>query len=186
IGVRVPRPTDGLERVEAERQGVIHVATPGPVGFCGLLVARLLGIPLVGSYHTELGPYALHLTSDALVADALNLYVDWFYRQCARVLAPTSAIGAALTARGYRQVGVWGRGVDSELFGPERRSEELRRELLGSEGKIMLLSVGRLSTEKRIGVLLDAYALMSRERRDVRLVIAGGGPARRELELTAP
>ena len=186
IDLRFPLPTDVLERVEAERPDVIHVATPGPVGLCGLLVARLLGIPLVGSYHTELGPYALHLTSDALVADALNLYVDWFYRQCARVLAPTSAIGAALTARGYRDVGVWGRGVDSELFGPERRNDKLRRELLDSEGKILILSVGRLSTEKRIGVLLDAYALMSRERRDVRLVIAGDGPARRELELTAP
>jgi glycosyltransferase involved in cell wall biosynthesis len=186
IDLRFPLPTDVLAKVEAARPDIVHVATPGPVGFCGLLVARLLGIPLVGSYHTELGPYALHLTRDALVAEALDLYVDWFYRQCATVLAPTSLVGAALAARGYREVGVWGRGVDSEQFGPERRSEDLRRELLGPDGEIMLLSVGRLSTEKRIGVLLDAYALLTRERRDVRLVIAGDGPARRELELTAP
>jgi glycosyltransferase involved in cell wall biosynthesis len=186
IDLRFPLPTDVLEQVEAQRPDIVHVATPGPVGVCGLLVARLLGIPLVGSYHTELGPYALHLTSDALVADALSLYVDWFYRQCATVLAPTRPVGAALTARGYREVEVWGRGVDSEQFGPEHRSEELRRELLGPDGEILLLSVGRLSTEKRIGVLLDAYALVTRERRDVRLVVAGDGPARRELELTAP
>jgi glycosyltransferase involved in cell wall biosynthesis/predicted metal-dependent phosphoesterase TrpH len=186
IELRFPLPTDVLERVEAERPDIIHVATPGPVGFCGLLVARVLGIPLVGSYHTELGPYALHLTRDALVADALGLYVDWFYRQCATVLAPTSAVGASLTSPGYREVGVWGRGVDAELFGPERRNDELRRQLLGPDGRILLLSVGRLSEEKRIGVLLDAFALASRERRDVRLVVAGDGPARRELEHTAP
>jgi glycosyltransferase involved in cell wall biosynthesis/predicted metal-dependent phosphoesterase TrpH len=186
IDLRFPLSTDVLELVEVERPDVVHVATPGPVGFCGLLVARLLGIPLVGSYHTELGPYALHLTRDVLVADALNLYVDWFYRQCATVLAPTGAVGAALTARGYRDVGVWGRGVDSELFGPERRNDELRRELLGPDGRVLLLSVGRLSAEKRIGVLLDAFALLTRERRDVRLTVAGDGPARRELELTAP
>jgi glycosyltransferase involved in cell wall biosynthesis/predicted metal-dependent phosphoesterase TrpH len=186
IDLRFPLPTDVLEQVEAERPDVVHVATPGPVGFCGLLVARVLGIPLVGSYHTELGPYALHLTRDALVADAINLYVDWFYRQCAAVLAPTSAVGASLTTRSYREVGVWGRGVDAELFGPERRNDELRRSLLRPEGNVLLLSVGRLSSEKRIGVLLDAFALVSRERRDVRLVIAGDGPARRELEHTAP
>ena len=49
-----------------------------------------------------------------------------------------------------------------------------------------MLSVGRLSHEKRVGVLLDAYALVCRERSDVRLAIAGDGPARRELERTAP
>jgi glycosyltransferase involved in cell wall biosynthesis/predicted metal-dependent phosphoesterase TrpH len=186
IDLRFPLPTDVLERVEAERPDVIHVATPGPVGFCGLLVARLLGIPIVGSYHTELGPYALHLTRDALVAEALDVYVDWFYRQCATVLAPTCAVAASLAARGYREVGVWGRGVDSGLFEPERRSQELRDELLGPDGEILLLSVGRLSAEKRVGVLLDAFAHVTRQRRGVRLVVAGDGPARRELEHTAP
>jgi glycosyltransferase involved in cell wall biosynthesis/predicted metal-dependent phosphoesterase TrpH len=185
IDLRFPLPMDALERIDAERPDIVHVATPGPVGLCGLLVARLLGIPVVGSYHTELGPYALHLTRDALVAQAIDVYVDWFYRQCATVLAPTGGVAAALTERGYPAVGVWGRGVDSQLFGPEHRNEELRRELLG-DGELLLLSVGRLSQEKRIGVLLDAYALMTRERRDVRLVIAGDGPARRELELTTP
>ena len=47
-----------------------------------------LGLPLVGSYHTELGPYALHLTRDLLVAEAFDRYVEWFYRQCALVLGP--------------------------------------------------------------------------------------------------
>jgi glycosyltransferase involved in cell wall biosynthesis len=186
IDLRFPLPTDVLERVEAQRPDIVHVATPGPVGFCGLLVARLLGIPLVGSYHTELGPYALHLTRDTLVAEALDVYVDWFYRQCATVLAPTRAVATSLVARSYPKVGVWGRGVDSGLFGPERRNDELRQELLGPDGQVLLLSVGRLSAEKRIGVLLDAFALVTRERRDVRLVVAGDGPARHELELTAP
>ena len=185
IDLRFPLPTDVLDRIEAERPDVIQVATPGPVGVCGLAVARLVGIPVVGSYHTELGPYALHLTHDALVADAIDVYVDWFYRQCGTVLAPTRQVAEALRARGLRNVGVWGRGVDSERFGPERRDEELRRRLLGEDGGVLVLSVGRLSQEKRIGVLLDAYAVASRGRPDVRLVVAGDGPARRELERTA-
>ncbi len=186
IDLRFPLPTEVLARVEQERPDVIHVATPGPVGLCGLLVARVLGIPVVGSYHTELGPYALHLTRDALVANATDIYVDWFYRQCATVLAPTRGVAAALAARGYPEVGVWGRGVDCERFSPAHRSQELRRSLLGDNGEVLLLSVGRVSEEKRIGVLLDAFAFLSRERGDVRLAIVGDGPARRGLEQTAP
>jgi glycosyltransferase involved in cell wall biosynthesis/predicted metal-dependent phosphoesterase TrpH len=186
IDLRFPLPTDVLACVEQQRPEVVHVATPGPAGLCGLAVARLVGIPVVGSYHTELGPFALHLTRDALVADAIGLYVDWFYRQCATVLAPTRHVADALAARGYPEVGVWGRGVDAELFDPRRRSDELRRGLLERDEGVLCLSVGRLSEEKRVGVLLDAFALALRSRPDLRLVVAGDGPARRELERTAP
>ena len=185
LDLRFPLPTDVLECIEEQRPDVIHVATPGPVGFCGLVVGRLLGVPVIGSYHTELGPYALHLTRDLLVAEAMDVYVDWFYGRCATVLAPTRNVADALTARGLADVGVWGRGVDTDLFTPERRDEELRERLLG-DGDQLILSVGRLSQEKRIGVLLDAFARVSRIRPNARLVVVGDGPARRELERTAP
>jgi phosphatidylinositol alpha 1,6-mannosyltransferase len=149
------------------------------------VVARLLGVPVIGSYHTELGPYALHLTRDLLVAEAMEVYVDWFYGRCATVLAPTRGVAEALTARGLPDVGVWGRGVDTDLFAPERRDEDLRRRLLDG-GDLLILSVGRLSQEKRIGILLDAFARVSRVRPKARLVVVGEGPARRELERTAP
>jgi glycosyltransferase involved in cell wall biosynthesis/predicted metal-dependent phosphoesterase TrpH len=185
LDLRFPLPTDVLECIELQRPDVIHVATPGPVGFCGLAVARLLGVPVVGSYHTELGPYALHLTRDLIVAEATEVYVDWFYTRCATVLAPTSGVADALSARGMPDVRVWGRGVDTDLFTPERRDPDLRERLLDG-GELLVLSVGRLSHEKRIGVLLDAFARLSRARPEARLVVVGEGPARRELERTAP
>jgi phosphatidylinositol alpha 1,6-mannosyltransferase len=185
LELRFPLPTQVLELVEQERPDVVHVATPGPVGLCGLAVGRLLGIPVVGSYHTELGPYALHLTRDLLVAQALEVYVDWFYRQCACTLAPTEQVASALTARGLARVAVWGRGVDCTRFTPRRRDERLRRRLLDG-GDLLLLSVGRLSLEKRVTVLLDAFARLSRVERGARLVVVGDGPALPELERTAP
>jgi glycosyltransferase involved in cell wall biosynthesis/predicted metal-dependent phosphoesterase TrpH len=185
LDLRFPLPTDVLDCIEEQRPDVVHVATPGPVGFCGLAVARILGIPVVGSYHTELGPYALHLTRDLLVAEATEVYVDWFYGRCATVLAPTGGVADALSARGLADVGVWGRGVDADLFTPERRDDELRERLLDG-GDLLILSVGRLSHEKRIGVLLDAFARVSCARPGARLVVVGDGPARREFERTAP
>ena len=175
-----------LARVEQEDPDVIHVATPGPVGLCGLAAAKLLGLPLVGSYHTELGAYALHLTRDQIVAEATELYVDWFYRQCKCVLAPTLAVADALAARGFGdRLTVWGRGVDAELFSPRHRSPA-RREALLDGGDLLLLSVGRVSPEKRVDQLVRAYAALREEQPGLRLAIAGDGPARAELESSAP
>ncbi len=186
IELNFPLLTKVLARVEAESPDVIHVATPGPVGLCGLAAARLLELPLVGSYHTELGPYALHLTKDALVSDTLSLYVDWFYRQCTHVLAPTHAVAAQLRSRGLDgRVGVWGRGVDAALFNPDRRSEE-RRRLLLERGELLFLSVGRVSQEKRLDVLLNAFERVRAHVPSARLVIAGDGPARESFQERAP
>jgi glycosyltransferase involved in cell wall biosynthesis len=188
LDLRFPLVTDVLARVEELRPDVVHLATPGPVGVCGLVAAKLLDIPVVGSYHTELGPYALHLTRDLLVAQAMDLWVEWFYRQCRTVLAPTHAIADALRARGHADVRVWGRGVDADRFAPHKRSEVIRDQLLGGPGRggVLLLSVGRLSHEKRVDVLLDAYRRLRERAPDARLAVVGDGPARAELEAAAP
>ena len=184
LDMRVPSLTQVLAFVEAEQPDAIHVATPGPVGLCGLAAATALGLPLVGSYHTELGPYALHLTRDLLVADAFDRYVEWFYARCALVLGPTGAVAEALARKGLA-ASVWGRGVDTSRFTPERRDEELRAGHLGG-GNILLLHVGRLSAEKRVDVLLAAFARLRDSLPGARLVLAGDGPGRPAFEADAP
>lgn len=184
LDMRVPSLTQVLAFVEREAPDVIHVATPGPVGLCGLAAAKTLGLPLVGSYHTELGPYALHLTRDLLVAEAFDRYVDWFYRQCALVLGPTAAVADSLARKGMT-TSVWGRGVDTVRFTPARRDEALRARLLG-DGNVLLLFVGRLSAEKRVDVLLDAFARLGAAMPGARLVLAGEGPSRADFEARAP
>ena len=180
-----PSLLDVLERVQHEAPDVVQLATPGPVGLCGLIVAKLLGIPDVGSYHTELGPYTLHLTRDLLVAEAIGLYVDWFYGRCDRVLAPTQSVADALTERGVTtQPVLWSRGVDPDHFTALRRRPELRADLLKG-GELLLLSVGRLSAEKRLDVLLRAFAIAREKDPGLRLAIVGDGPARQDLETAA-
>src|SRR5262245_764957 len=186
IELRFPNFVTVLRHVEREAPDVIHLATPGPVGASGLAAATLLGIPVVGSYHTELGPYALHLTRDLVVAETMGMYVDWFYRRCEVVLAPTRSVADALVERGVaKEAAVWGRGVDATWFTPSRRREELRKSLLDG-GDTLLLSVGRVSPEKRLAVLLAAFERAARDEPGLRLAIVGDGPARDVLEETAP
>jgi glycosyltransferase involved in cell wall biosynthesis len=186
LDLRIPSFTEVLAYVEREQPDVVHVATPGPVGLCGLAAAKALAIPVVGSYHTEFGPYALHLTRDLLVSEALDHYVDWFYRQCALVLGPTRAVADALERKGLAgRTGVWGRGVDASRFDPARRDDGLRSRLLGDDANLVLF-VGRVSHEKRVDVLLQAATLLKEEPARIRFVVAGEGPHRAELEPVAP
>jgi len=183
IELRFPLVTDVLARLEADAPDLVHVATPGPIGVTGLLAARLLGLPTVGSYHTELGPYALQLTRDPIVAELTGRFVDWFYRQCDLVLAPTHTVMSSLAARGTaKRILVWGRGVDTGQFSPAHRDEGLRDSLLDG-GNTLLLYVGRVSDEKRIDVLLDAFRRLGP---GARLVVVGDGPARSRLEEGTP
>lgn len=185
IALCFPDLLDVLDSVGRLQPDVIHVATPGPVGLSGLVVARLLGIPVVGSYHTELGPYTLHLTRDLVMAQAMGLYVDWFYGRCDIVLAPTRVVADSLVERRVtRNPILWGRGVDTDFFTPLRRRRQLRDDLLG-DGELLLLSVSRLSAEKRIDVLLTAFADAQAELPGLRLAVVGDGPERTALERRA-
>ncbi len=104
---------------------VIHVCSPGPVGVAGALVSRGLGVPLVGSYHTELTAYAGLRSGEQGVADAMALGVSAFYRTCDLVLSPSPASDAALAAIGIAatKVARWDRGVDSGRFDPALRGQ---------------------------------------------------------------
>jgi glycosyltransferase involved in cell wall biosynthesis len=186
IELNMPSLTEVIAYVEREEPDAIHLATPGPMGLCGLAAAKLLSIPVVGSYHTEFGLQALRLTQDLLVSEGLDRFVEWFYRQCDLVLGPTKAVTAALEQKGLeRRTAVWGRGVDGALFTPARRDEEARAQLLG-DGDVLALYVGRVSSDKRVEILLQAARLTERTGPDVRFVIAGDGPARELLAADAP
>ena len=186
IELNVPSFTEVIAYVEREAPDVVHVATPGPLGLSGLAAAKALSIPLVGSYHTQLGLQALRLTQDVLVSEALDRFVEWFYGQCRTVLAPTNGVAAALELKGLEgRTAVWGRGVDATVFTPARRDEHLRSELAGG-ADVLALYVGRVSSDKRVEVLLESAQLLERTGAGVRFVIAGDGPARRLLEPEAP
>jgi len=182
IHLRIPSFSQVLDYVERQEPDVVQVATPGPVGLCGLAAAKALEIPVVGSYHTEFGPYALHLTRDLLVSEGLDRYVDWFYRQCAIVLGPTRSVADALERKGLSgRTGVWGRGVDGDRFNPANRDAELREKLLDG-AQVLALYVGRVSHEKRVDLLSRVADLVG----PVKFVVAGDGPQREALEAAAP
>ena len=160
----------------------LHTATPGPIGLAALLTARILKLPLYGTYHTQIPQYVGKLTDDTAMEDLTWKYILWYYNQCDVTYAPSQSTADELIAHGLpaHKVRVYPRGVDTVLFTPGRRNGFLKR-FTRREG-LKLLYVGRISKEKNLDLLADAFERLHREHPDVTLVLAGDGPYRAELE----
>jgi glycosyltransferase involved in cell wall biosynthesis/predicted metal-dependent phosphoesterase TrpH len=158
------------------RFDAVHVCSPGPAGVSGALIGRALGLPLLGSYHTELTAYAGLRSGDERVAGAMALAVSTFYGACDVVLSPSPAADEALAAIGAAPERVlrWDRGVDTSRFYPALRSAR-RRETID------VLYSGRITQEKGVELLADAFVAARSQEPRLRLLLAGGGPEQERL-----
>ncbi|HET9739256.1 MAG TPA: glycosyltransferase, partial [Solirubrobacteraceae bacterium] len=89
----VPAVVDALTE---GRYHLLHVCTPGPAGAAALLTARLLGLPVAGSHHTELEAYAALRAGDPLLAAGVRAALAAFYGQCRVVLSPSETADRGL------------------------------------------------------------------------------------------
>ncbi len=187
LQIGVPSLSAAVQTLAEGEFDLIHVCSPGPVGVVGALVSRGLGVPLLGSYHTELTAYAGLRSGERRVADAIAAGVRAFYGACDLVLSPSPASDDALAGIGVERARVarWDRGVDTARFDPALRELGLRELAAGGEAKpdgaIDVLYAGRITREKGADLLADAFlAARARDQR-LRLVLVGGGPEEQRL-----
>ncbi len=149
------------------------------MGIAGLIAGRMLGLPVIAQYHTEVAEYAGRMTGLPFVRDLVGPLVGWFYRQAELCLAPSEAVVQRLLALGVpaERVRRIRRGVDLELFQPARRDRGvLARFGVGDGDGPVALYVGRLSKEKNLDALGRAWAEVHAARPDARLLVVGEGP----------
>jgi glycosyltransferase involved in cell wall biosynthesis len=172
-----------LRRLNEFQPDIVHIVDPVVLGATGLAVARLLNKPIVSSYHTNLAAYCGHLGMPFLTKPTWS-YTRFLHNQCALTFCPSPSTAAALQSHGFERLRIWPRGIDTSLFRPACRSQELRASWLAGrsdpERKTVLLYVGRVSWEKNLRLLIQAYRAMDHER--CHLVIVGDGPAHAEVE----
>ncbi|HEY6355146.1 MAG TPA: glycosyltransferase [Burkholderiaceae bacterium] len=187
LRIGVPSLSAAVQTIADGSFDLIHVCSPGPVGIVGALVSRGLGVPLLGSYHTELTAYAGLRSGERRIADAMAVGVRAFYGACDLVLSPSPASDATLASIGVgaEKVARWDRGVDTSRFDPTLRGQGLRELAALGHGKapgtVDVLYVGRITREKGADLLADAFMAARAQDPRLRLVLAGGGPEERLL-----
>lgn len=175
LGVPRPRMVSILRSFDPD---VVHLASPALLGYGGLQAARLLGVPTVAVFQTDVPGFA---TSYGMSATSRVAWA-WFrhlHRHADRTLAPSSSAMSSLVAQRIPRVYLWARGVDIAGFAPSARDQALRR-AWSPAGKPIVGFVGRLAPEKHV----ERLAALAGG--DVQLVVVGDGVDRVKLEKTLP
>ncbi|MBD8538711.1 glycosyltransferase family 4 protein [Frigoribacterium sp. CFBP 8751] len=156
------------------RPDVVHVASPFLLGAQAIAAAARLGVPSVAVFQTDVARYA---GTNGL---GLGSAVAWrlvrrIHDQATTTLVPSRASLRDLETAGVGRLATWGRGVDSALFHPNRKSGDAvraLRESWGAPDRVLVGYVGRLAPEKQVERLAALRPL-----REARLVVVGGGPS---------
>jgi len=170
-----------MRRLGEFRPDIIHLVDPVILGATGLAAARFFNVPLVSSYHTNLAAYCEHF-GFSLLTRPMWSYNRFVHNQCSMTFCPSPSTAAMLRLEGFEHLRIWPRGVDIDIFKPERRSSTLRASWLGNDAdsKTVFLYVGRVSWEKNLRLLVQAYHNMDHNK--CHLVIVGEGPASQEMQ----
>jgi len=184
-GMPVPRYTQlkmglpsrrALERAwSKERPDLVHIATEGPLGSSALSAARNLEIPVASDFRTNFAAYSKHY-GFSWFASAVQGYLRRFHNRTDCTMVPTRELAQALEKSGFCNLRVVGRGVNSAVFSPAKRSAELRAGWGANEETPVALCVSRFAPEKNFPLVFDTYEAMRAVRPDIKLVLVGDGP----------
>ena len=166
----LPRPRAVAERIERSRPDAIHIATEGPIGFLARRYCLKNGLPFTTSFTTRFPEY---------IAARVPFPVAWGYAALRRFHSPaivtmvaTPSLRAELAERGFERLRMWGRGVDTTLFRPDRAIDlNLPRPIF--------MSVGQIAPEKNLEAFL-ALDLPGTK------VVIGEGPQEADLKARFP
>jgi glycosyltransferase involved in cell wall biosynthesis len=153
------------------------------MGLLGLALGKLLDIPVAATYHTDIPRYVGRLTNDVFLENTAWSFINWFYNQMDEVLVPSKSTRDQLVEHGLapEKVLPLPRWVDTDAFSPSRRDPALFA-ADDMSSSVNFLYVGRISKEKNLGLLADAFASLIQGGHEVQLIIVGDGPYRAELE----
>ena len=186
LKVHVPPFLEMLRWLQEEGFTKMQISTPGTIGVAGLLAAKVLQIETSSTYHTSFPEYVEDFTKDISLEALAWKYMILFYHAVDEVVVPSKYIAKLLHARGLRNRSllVLDRWVDTERFHPRHRVEGYwkRHGVQDEDRLVKFCHVGRVSVEKNLGRLVEAYKDLRSRRSDVHLVVIGDGPWRAEME----
>lgn len=170
---------------EQFKPDVLYVATETPLGIASIRAATKMGIPVVSGFHTNFQTYLedYHLPGLETVAQGLLRSI---HNQTARTLTPSADTASMLERWGIQNVGVLGRGVDTDLFSPARRNAALRAEWGADDATPVAVYVGRVAVEKNLPLLVRAFAAFRELHPGAPCVVVGDGPRLKPLQAEHP
>jgi glycosyltransferase involved in cell wall biosynthesis len=162
------------ERFKAFEPEAIHIATEGPIGLAARRICLEWKLPFTTSYHTRFPEYVSARLPVPLAAG--YAYMKWFHRPSGRLMVATPTMRDELESHGFRNISLWSKGLDTEVFRPRSHNDP---DVFEGLPRPIWLNVGRVAVEKNIEafVTLDLPGTK---------VVVGDGPQREDLQARYP
>jgi 1,2-diacylglycerol 3-alpha-glucosyltransferase len=183
-GYRVPMfPSNKCELLDELKVDVIHNHGLAFMALRSMLAGRSLRKPVVTTWHTNVTEAVKYYNftgfPDEFLVRLMWIYLRSLLRRSEVVIAPTAAIKADLS--GYvpsiRRIEVVATGVDLSRFHPGLDAGPIL-DKYGLQGKKVILHLGRIAMEKELSQVIRGFAKLAGKRSDLRLMVAGEGPAK--------
>jgi glycosyltransferase involved in cell wall biosynthesis len=156
--------------LDAFKPEALHIATEGPLGLAARAYCVSRRLPFTTSFHTRFPEY---IQLRFYIPSALTYgLLRWFHGQAKRTLVSTSSLREELSRRGFKNLVLWSRGVDTELFRPRPQG------FLADERPIFTY-LGRVAVEKNVEAFLRLDLPGTR-------YVIGDGPQLAELRQRYP
>ena len=170
-----------IQTIQDFKPDVLHFLNPFAFGFrCHDVICKAgLDVPCLFSFHTLYGEFVKNYPFMKPLSRLLWWLMKSYHNRADVNMTVSAVMRDDLIDRGFERVELWPPAVNSELFTPERASDEMRNLLSGGHPEDpLLVTVSRLAPEKNVGFLADVFRQVPK----ARLAVVGDGPQRAELE----
>lgn len=163
---------------------IIHFHTPMAVSADGILAAKMLGKPIVGTFHTYfmepeylkvMGMTSMGNTVEKAIVKLGWTYNNLYYNSANIVTTPTESTRKALVKYNIKRPT---KTISNGIRMPKVDKKELTKHHLSHK----LLYVGRLSKEKNLDIVIKAFKIVHEKLPAYKLIIVGDGPSKDDLE----
>jgi glycosyltransferase involved in cell wall biosynthesis len=170
LRLAVPSRRGIAARIEAANPDAIHIATEGPIGFAVRSYCRRNDRSFTTSYTTRFPEYIS--ARSPIPQGWIYAVLRWFHSGATVTMVATPSLMSELSQRGFAHLGMWTRGVDIDLFHPDRAIDvDLPRPIF--------MTVGRVAVEKNLEAFLSLDLPGSK-------VVIGSGPEEAKLKRNFP
>jgi len=164
---------------------IIHFHAPFTIGYQAIRTAKILNIPVVGTFHTFFAePEYLSIIGKE-ESRFLNRFGWWysnqFFNRCDIVVSPAKYTAKILSENKMRkEIKIISNGVNVSKY-KKFKFNPGKFPLNIKDSEEWIIFIGRISKEKSLDILINSFKIVLNKNKNIRLLIVGDGPYKKAL-----